>query len=207
ADHGRSDHGRIEAGSLGGADHQGRAALQSRARGGTDGGEQRRGPVDGLHVVRRVETHRALPDGFHRGRSGTLRGFQITIAGGRMRSLVLAVAAFSFASLSGRAAPAAPAAASAWPGEELPLQLPLPPPPVAAAQPPSLAPAPPPAAGEARSTPTVVTVGGNVSGGGPLGPGGAVVWLKRATGETPRPAAAKGKVVTQRNKAFIPRVL
>lgn len=60
----------------------------------------------------------------------------------------------------------------------------------------------------AASPPTpIVTVGGTVSGGGAQGPGGAVVWLKRSGGETPRPAPAHGKVVTQRNKAFVPRVL
>jgi plastocyanin len=46
-----------------------------------------------------------------------------------------------------------------------------------------------------------------VSGGGPSGPGGAVIWLKRIGGETPRPAPARGKVITQRNKTFIPHVL
>src|SRR5579871_116406 len=51
------------------------------------------------------------------------------------------------------------------------------------------------------------TVSGTVSGGGPQGPGGAVVWLKRANGETPRPAPARGKVITQRGKTFVPRVL
>ena len=51
------------------------------------------------------------------------------------------------------------------------------------------------------------TVSGTISGGGPQGPGGAVIWLKRIGGETPRPAPARGKVITQRNKAFLPRVL
>jgi plastocyanin len=55
--------------------------------------------------------------------------------------------------------------------------------------------------------PTTVSVSGTVSGGGAQGPGGAVVWLKRAGGETPRPAPARGKVITQRNKAFLPHVL
>jgi plastocyanin len=55
-------------------------------------------------------------------------------------------------------------------------------------------------------TPTV-TVSGTVSGGGPQGPGGAVIWLKRLGGETPRPAPAHGKMITQRNKAFLPHVL
>ena len=51
------------------------------------------------------------------------------------------------------------------------------------------------------------TVTGTVSGGGSQGPGGAVIWLKRANGATPRPAPARGKVITQRSKTFIPRVL
>jgi plastocyanin len=59
----------------------------------------------------------------------------------------------------------------------------------------------------ARSPAPVATVSGTVSGGGAHGPGGAVIWLKRVGGETPRPAAAHGKVVTQRNKTFIPHVL
>jgi len=52
-----------------------------------------------------------------------------------------------------------------------------------------------------------VAVSGTVSGGGSAGPGGAVVWLRRANGETPRPAPAKGKVISQRGKAFVPHVL
>jgi plastocyanin len=83
---------------------------------------------------------------------------------------------------------------------------PLPPPAVAGGAT-AEAPAAPRAAAPRPGAPSVVTVSGTISGGGPLGPGGAVVWLKRASGETPRPAAAKGKVVTQRNKSFIPRVL
>ena len=63
-----------------------------------------------------------------------------------------------------------------------------------------------PAAAAALPTPIVV-VSGTISGGGAQGPGGAVVWLKRTSGETPRPAPAHGKVITQRNKAFVPRVL
>ena len=52
-----------------------------------------------------------------------------------------------------------------------------------------------------------VQISGTVSGGGSLGPGGTVVWLKRADGRTPRPAPARGKVITQRNKTFLPHVL
>lgn len=62
----------------------------------------------------------------------------------------------------------------------------------------------PPAARESHLT---VAVGGTLSGGGPQGPGGAVIWLKRHGGETPRPAPAKGKVISQRNKTFTPHVL
>jgi plastocyanin len=50
-------------------------------------------------------------------------------------------------------------------------------------------------------------VSGTVSGGGPQGPGGAVIWLKKANGETPRPAPARGKVISQRGKMFVPHVL
>jgi plastocyanin len=52
-----------------------------------------------------------------------------------------------------------------------------------------------------------VNVSGTLSGGGTLGPGGAVIWLRRTNGDTPRPAPAKGKVVNQRNKSFMPHVL
>jgi plastocyanin len=58
-----------------------------------------------------------------------------------------------------------------------------------------------------RAPALAAPVSGTVSGGGAQGPGGAVIWLKRIGGETPRPAAAHGKVITQRNKTFIPHVL
>jgi plastocyanin len=67
------------------------------------------------------------------------------------------------------------------------------------------APAPPPPAVRERAA--TVTVSGTIAGGGAPGPGGAVVWLKRANGETPRPAPAHGKVISQRGKAFVPHVL
>ncbi len=74
------------------------------------------------------------------------------------------------------------------------------------------APAPPSAAiAEAAAPPRAclenVAVSGTIAGGGASGPGGAVVWLKRANGETPRPAPAKGKVISQRGKQFVPHVL
>lgn len=53
----------------------------------------------------------------------------------------------------------------------------------------------------------VVTVEGTVAGGGNAGPGGAVITLKRVGARMPRLAAASDKVMTQRNKAFVPRVL
>lgn len=52
-----------------------------------------------------------------------------------------------------------------------------------------------------------VAVSGTVSGGGPLGPGGTVLWMKRLDAPTPRPAPARNKVIRQHNKTFIPRVL
>jgi plastocyanin len=54
---------------------------------------------------------------------------------------------------------------------------------------------------------TTVTVTGNVTGGGPSGPGGAVVWLKRLDERGPRPAPAQNQIVTQREKTFLPHVL
>jgi plastocyanin len=69
--------------------------------------------------------------------------------------------------------------------------------------------APPEAAdtGKGPARAPLVQVSGTVSGGGNLGPGGTVIWLKRADGRTPRPAPARGKVITQRNKTFLPHVL
>ncbi len=53
-----------------------------------------------------------------------------------------------------------------------------------------------------------VTISGTVTGGGTLGPGGTVLWMKRVDGQpTPHPAPARGKIMSQRNKTFIPRVL
>jgi len=72
------------------------------------------------------------------------------------------------------------------------------PPPVAKAEEPE---APAPGAGEK------VTVSGTVTGGGTVGPGGAVLWLKRAEGATPRPTPSRNKVMNQQNKTFVPRVL
>ena len=50
------------------------------------------------------------------------------------------------------------------------------------------------------------TVEGTVSGGGAAGPGGAVVTLRRTDGPMPKIVPAK-KIVLQRAKSFVPRVL
>ena len=50
------------------------------------------------------------------------------------------------------------------------------------------------------------TVEGTVSGGGSSGPGGAVITLRRIDGPMPRISPVK-KVILQRNKMFVPRVL
>src|SRR5436190_1933663 len=109
------------------------------------------------------------------------------------RTLVFA-ALVACALASGPAAAHGPGPGKEWLGEEMPL------PPAAAAA--------PPAAAEPSPAPRfTVTVSGTIAGGGTPGPGGAVVWLKRASGETPRPAPARGKVVSQRGKLFVPHVL
>ena len=61
-----------------------------------------------------------------------------------------------------------------------------------------------PAATTPRPT---TTVSGTVSGGGPMGPGGAVVWMKRLDERSPRPSPAINQIVTQREKTFLPHVL
>jgi plastocyanin len=46
-----------------------------------------------------------------------------------------------------------------------------------------------------------------ISGGGSGGPGGAVITLKRVNGKMPKLSPATDKVINQRNKLFVPRVL
>ena len=53
----------------------------------------------------------------------------------------------------------------------------------------------------------LVTVSGNVQGGGSDGPGGAVIWLKRADGPTPKPHPIKHAHLNQLDKTFSPHVL
>jgi plastocyanin len=62
-----------------------------------------------------------------------------------------------------------------------------------------------PPAPQARAV--TVSVGGMLSGGGRAGPGGAVVFLKRANGSTPKPRPARARVIEQKDKKFVPRVL
>ncbi len=59
----------------------------------------------------------------------------------------------------------------------------------------------------AHRTYGTVTVSGTVSGGGQIGPGGAVIWLRRLDGPTPRTAPAANQIITQRDKTFLPHVL
>jgi hypothetical protein len=61
---------------------------------------------------------------------------------------------------------------------------------------------------ELPRVPELATVSGNVLGGGAVGPGGAVLWLKRLDGPNPpvRPLR-KPRIVSQKDKTFIPRVV
>jgi plastocyanin len=59
---------------------------------------------------------------------------------------------------------------------------------------------------EARR-PSTGTVTGVISGGGSHGPGGAVIILRRADGNTPKPRATRVKAVVQKDKRFVPHVL
>jgi plastocyanin len=68
-------------------------------------------------------------------------------------------------------------------------------------------PAPEPVAADQKKTAAPVSLTGTLSGGGTLGPGGAVVFLKRLDGPNPKPKEAKVRAVAQKDKRFIPRVL
>jgi len=69
----------------------------------------------------------------------------------------------------------------------------------------------PPTTAEAPPTlPTSLrtTVSGSVTGGGAIGPGGAVLWLKSMDGPTPTPRPSRRpRLVSQSNKTFVPHVL
>jgi plastocyanin len=61
---------------------------------------------------------------------------------------------------------------------------------------------------EPPPVPELGTVSGTVIGGGAIGPGGAVLWLKRLDAPTPpvRPLR-RPKVISQKDKVFVPRVV
>jgi len=64
-----------------------------------------------------------------------------------------------------------------------------------------------PTAPAARHTSFQTTVSGTVTGGGQIGPGGAVIWIKRLDGAMPRIVPPSNQVITQREKTFLPHVL
>jgi plastocyanin len=68
-----------------------------------------------------------------------------------------------------------------------------------------------PDASEEKDIPAKVrhttVVAGNVIGGGSHGPGGAVVWLKRVDGTTPKPRPMHHARMDQADKIFVPHVL
>jgi plastocyanin len=81
---------------------------------------------------------------------------------------------------------------------------------VSAAPPPPAAPATAPEEEEGKHrgrSKSGFDVTGTITGGGSGGPGGAVVWLKRADGKTPAPSADGDFVMRQSNKTFAPHVL
>lgn len=55
--------------------------------------------------------------------------------------------------------------------------------------------------------PDRVSVSGTVTGGGPIGPGGTVLFLHRTDGPTPSVRGGRTRIVNQKDKVFIPRVL
>ncbi len=51
------------------------------------------------------------------------------------------------------------------------------------------------------------SVSGTVTGGGKMGPGGAVLWLIRKDGKTPKPKPLRGRFMEQLDKDFVPHIL
>jgi len=75
-------------------------------------------------------------------------------------------------------------------------------------EPPAVALAPVPLPSPARARPPAATISGTVTGGGTVGPGAAVLWLKRIDGPTPPPKPSpRPRTISQANKSFIPHVL
>lgn len=64
-----------------------------------------------------------------------------------------------------------------------------------------------PTAEARRVVPTVQTVTGVISGGGSHGPGGAIIIIRRADGQTPKPRPTRVKAIVQKDKRFVPHVL
>ena len=60
---------------------------------------------------------------------------------------------------------------------------------------------------QARPPPREFAVSGTITGGGPGGPGGAVIMLRRADGKTPKPTPWTSKLFAQKDKKFLPHVL
>ncbi len=65
----------------------------------------------------------------------------------------------------------------------------------------------PPVEPATRTRAATGSLRGTIRGGGAQGPGGAVVWLRRKDGPTPRPAPMKNRVLSQKDKTFVPHVL
>jgi plastocyanin len=86
-----------------------------------------------------------------------------------------------------------------------PAEPPPPPPPEKPSEPRARASAP--ARRAPAPAPGASSVSGTVSGGGHIGPGGAVLWLKRIDGSMPRVVPPSNQVMTQREKTFLPHVL
>jgi plastocyanin len=64
-----------------------------------------------------------------------------------------------------------------------------------------------PAAPAAPRRPMAASVSGTVTGGGQIGPGGSVIWLRRLDGPAPKIVTPATQVITQREKTFLPHVL
>ena len=57
------------------------------------------------------------------------------------------------------------------------------------------------------AAPARASVSGTVTGGGKMGPGGAVLWLLRKDGKTPKPKPLRGRFMEQLDKDFVPHTV